>query len=424
MVSNASRPSVCVLGTGYVGLPLCIMLAEHGHTVVGVDVQRRIVDALNSGTFPFEEDALSQAFESGTVRANFRASLTPVEADIFVIAVPTPVDHRKRVADLSYVEAAVRSLLPRLRRGNLVIIESTVPPLTCRDTVTPIIEETGLHVGEDVFLAHCPERILPGDIMREIMFNDRIIGGVTPESAQRARAMYASFVQGELLVTDDVTAEICKLMENTYRDINIALANELAAVCETLDVDVLGAISLANRHPRVNILAPGIGTGGHCIPVDPWFIREVDPINARMIETARLVNDEVPRRIAAKIRRAVASIERPRIVAIGTSYKPNTSDNRESPALEILDLLLADGYNVTSHDPISADGRWPEGGLLELARDADCIAVLVEHDVVRNELRDRRAEILNAMRSPLIIRFYQRDGQASVQDVTEVPQGA
>jgi len=300
----------------------------------------------------------------------------------------------------------VRSILPRLAPGNLVIVESTIPPLTCREVVGPMIEARGFRVGRDVFLAHCPERILPGDILREIVHNDRIIGGVTPESARRARDMYTSFVQGELLETDDVTAELCKLMENTYRDVNVALANEFAAVGETLGVDVLEAISLANRHPRVDILKPGIGTGGHCIPVDPWFIRQVDPENARLIEAARRVNGEMPARIASKIRRAVADLVAPRLAVVGVTYKPNSADCRESPAIETIDLLRADGYDLGVYDPIALGSDWPAGGLREIARGADCLVILVEHTCVREELAAQEEEILAAMGTPRLLRFY------------------
>jgi len=399
-------PTVCVVGTGYVGLPLSIMLAQSGHRVLGVDVQERVVEAINSGEFPFEEDAMAKAFHQPAVRANLRASLTPEAADIFVIAVPTPADHRKRVADLSYLGAAMGSILPHLRRGALIIVESTIPPLTCRGVISRIIERHGFEVGKDILLAHCPERILPGDIMHEIVHNDRIIGGVTPEAACRAREMYASFVQGELIETDDVTAELCKLMENTYRDVNVALANEFAAVCETLGIDVLRAIELANHHPRVDILKPGIGTGGHCIPVDPWFIRQVDPDNARLIDAARRVNGEVPGRIAAKIRRAVAQISGPAIAVVGVTYKPDTADCRESPAIEIIDLLRADGYDLAVYDPYAVSYPWSQGGLTEIARGADCLVILVEHAIVRAQLAECEDEILAVMRTPTIVRFY------------------
>lgn len=404
--NGAWTPDVCVVGTGYVGLPLCIMLARAGERVLGVDVQARVVAGINAGTSPFDEEALAAAFHDPVVRTNLRAQLTPAPAATFIIAVPTPVDPRKRVADLRFVEAAITAILPHLRPGNLLIIESTIPPLTCREVVAPMIEQHGLRVGEDVLVAHCPERILPGDILHEIVANDRIIGGMTPAAAARARDLYATFVTGRLLLTDDVTAELCKLMENTYRDVNIALANEFAAVCGTLGVNVIEAINLANQHPRVDILKPGIGTGGHCIPVDPWFIRQVAPDHAQLIETARRINSAVPVQIAAQIRRVVADLAAPHLCVVGVSYKPNTADCRESPARAVIDLLRADGYDLTVVDPVVPESGWPAGGLREAARETDCLVILVEHAVVRHELAEGVAAIRAAMRTPRILRFY------------------
>src|SRR5579884_2758666 len=242
-LTNRSRPEVCVLGLGYVGLPLCIVLARAGRAVVGVDVQDWIVDALRAGRFPFEEPPMEEAFRHPAVRENFEACSEPRTADVFVIAVPTPLDGLTRTADLTFVANAARSLIPFLEPDILVVVESTVPPLTCREVIAPILAESGLEVGREILLAHCPERILPGDIMREIVENDRVIGGVTPEAARRAGALYASFVEGSITETDDVTAEMCKLMENTYRDVNVALANELASVLS------VSASRLSKRFP-------------------------------------------------------------------------------------------------------------------------------------------------------------------------------
>ena len=234
-----------------------------------------------------------------------------------------------------------------------MILESTVPPMTCRKMLKPLIEKTtGLSVPGDILLAHCPERILPGDIFHEIVHNDRLIGGVDAASTKAAREVYATFVKGALVETNDVAAELSKLMENTYRDVNIALANEFAAICERLGVDVLETIRLANRHPRVDILAPGIGVGGHCIPVDPWFLKEVARYDSRLISTARLINDEMPERIAAKIRRATRDVDAPKIVALGATYKRNCEDMRESPAKEVVRLLREDGFDVAHRDPL------------------------------------------------------------------------
>jgi UDP-N-acetyl-D-mannosaminuronic acid dehydrogenase len=299
---------IVVIGTGYVGLPAALLLARAGHSVVGVDIDDNIVRAINEGVLHIKEERLQAVMDEPAVRQNLKAQSTPCEADVFLIAVPTPLDERKKVANLSIVVEATKSLTPHLREGNLVILESTVPPLTCRELMTPLLERSGLKVGTTLHLAHCPERILPGDVFYEIVHNDRIIGAADEKSRAMAAEVYASFVQGELLLTDDVTAELVKLMENAYRDVNIALANEFAAVARTLEIDPGEAIALANRHPRVNILKPGIGVGGHCIPIDPWFIKEVELANSRLIFTARLINDVMPARIAAHIRAAVLGI--------------------------------------------------------------------------------------------------------------------
>ncbi|HEC21803.1 MAG TPA: nucleotide sugar dehydrogenase [Chloroflexi bacterium] len=396
--------TIVVIGTGYVGLPAALMLAKAGYQVVGVDINENIVRAINEGVMHIREDELQRLMDEPEVRANLRAQSTPCEGDVFIIAVPTPLDDRKKVADLSYVDDAVESILPYLRPGNLVIIESTIPPLTCRERITPMIEEaTGLKVGETIYLAHCPERILPGDIFYEIVHNDRIIGGINEITREKAAEVYASFVKGELYRTDDVTAELVKLMENTYRDVNIALANEFNAVAETLGIDGREAIRLANRHPRVNILMPGIGVGGHCIPIDPWFIKEVDPANSRLIFTSRLINDEMPHKIAAKIRRAVRDATAPKIVALGAAYKPNTEDTRESPALEIVELLREDGYDVAHYDPLVDGMGYPS--LVEICRGADMLAILVPHDEIVAELERDRERIEQAMRTPIIRRY-------------------
>ncbi len=404
MAREAARKKICVLGTGYVGLPAALLLAQAGHEVVGVDIDENVVRAINEGVLHIQEDRLQAIMNEPVVRSNLSARATPCPADVFIIAVPTPLDKRRKIADLSAVQAAAESIVPHLRAGNLVILESTVPPLTCREVLAPILAKSGLEIGKDLFLAHCPERILPGEVFHEIVHNDRIIGGMNAETRRRASEVYASFVKGKLYETDDRTAELCKLMENTYRDVNIALANEFAAVCETLGSDVHQAIEFANKHPRVNILSPGIGVGGHCIPIDPWFIKEVDPSNSRLIFAARLVNDEMPHKIAEKIRHAVRDVDNPKIVAIGAAYKPNVEDLRESPALEIVQLLRDDGYDVAHYDPLIPEFRW-ETSLVEACRGADCLAVLVEHDVVREELDAVGNHLEEAMRRRHILRF-------------------
>lgn len=396
---------IIVIGTGYVGLPAAILLANAGYQVVGVDIDENIVKAINNGEMHIDEKELQKLMQKESVRKNLKGQSMPCSGDVFLISVPTPLDKRKKIADLSYVKEAVESIVPHLRKGNLVIIESTVPPLTCREVIIPMVEKNGLKVGKDILLAHCPERILPGDVFHEIIHNDRVIGGVNEASARAAEEIYRSFVKGKLYLTDDVTAELCKLMENTYRDVNIALANEFAAVCETLGVDVKEAIRLANKHPRVNILNPGIGVGGHCIPIDPWFIKQVDPDNASLIFTARKINDSIPNKIAAKIRRKLKDMVKPKIVALGATYKPDVYDLRESPALQVVELLRQDGYDVSIYDPLTKE--YPCSSIMDVAKGADCLVVLVEHRQFRKELKEKESEIKKLMRNPIIIRFWQ-----------------
>lgn len=396
---------IVVIGTGYVGLPLAIMLARSGYSIVGVDIEENVVNGINAGVLPFAEEEIHRIFKEPEVRKNFHAQKTLCIADVFIISVPTPLDEQTRTADISQVINGVESLLPHLRPGNLVIVESTVPPLTCRNKIGPILEQSGLILGKDVYLCHCPERILPGDLLYEIVHNDRIIGGCDKKAAEMASEIYSSFVKGHMYLTDDVTAELAKLFENTYRDVNIALANEFAAVAENLGVNIIEAINIANKHPRVNLLKPGIGAGGHCIPVDPWFIKEVDPINSRLIQTSRLINDEQPIIIAAKIKQALKDNKNPRILALGVSYKPNTYDTRNSPALRIIDLLRHDGYQIEAYDPLAAGYTYAP--IKEIARGTDCLVVLVEHTIIKSELAKEEDKIKSVMRNPLILRFYQ-----------------
>jgi UDP-N-acetyl-D-mannosaminuronic acid dehydrogenase len=382
------------------------MWAKAGRKVIGVDINENLVRAINERTMLLNERELQELLDDPVVRSNLVAQTKPGAGDVFVIAVPTPVDHLKKVCDMTPVQSAVESICPYLRKGNLVILESTVPPTTSREFVKPLIEKlTKFKVPRDILLAHCPERILPGDIFREIVSNDRLIGGMDERSTKAAAAVYATFVKGKLHLTDDVTAELSKLMENTYRDVNIALANELAQICELLGADAREVIGYANKHPRVRILSPGIGVGGHCIPVDPWFLKEVAPYNSRLITMARLVNDEMPHRVAGKIRGAVADIPDPRIIALGATYKKNCEDIRESPALEIVKVLKYDGYNVAHYDPLVPRMRF--GSLTKLAKGADLIAVLVCHDSIKSELTAQRKAIEKSMRHKRIVFFEQ-----------------
>ena len=400
--------SVAVLGAGYVGLPLCLHLAKAGLEVTAVDVDPEVVEKIDRRKAKIEEDESFEAFfRDPEVDAHLAARTTPTEADAFVIAVPTPIHDGEGGADLRAVVAASESIVPHLRPGNLVIVESTVPPLTTGGVVRPILERSGLAVGRDLFLAHCPERVFPGNLMTEVVTNARVIGGVDERSTARAAELFAKFVRGELLFTCDRTAELVKLIENSYRDVNIAFANQVAVYGERLGIDAVAAIELANHHPRVDILTPGIGVGGHCIPVDPWFLIDACPDASDLLRAARLLNDSMPRRTAEKILRAVDGVAEPRVVCLGATYKPNVGDVRGSPALEVFRIRRERGVDTALFDPLVAEHAGA-GSVLGAARGADALAVLVPHRRIVAELERREAEILAAMRRPNVLHFAPR----------------
>lgn len=337
---------ICVVGLGYIGLPTAAMLASCGHEVVGCDVNERSVASINGGLAHFQEPDLQMLLTAAVQTGRLRAQTTPAEADYFILAVPTPFGDAKK-PDMSYVNAATDAIAPLLKRGDTVILESTSPVgaterLTERlrqarpDLSFPTYQETG---SNDVFITHCPERILPGHMVRELVSNDRIIGGMTEECANSALALYDSFVTGRSFVTDCRTAEFVKLIENSYRDVNIAFANELSVISEHLGVDVWRAIALANQHPRVSILQPGAGVGGHCIAVDPWFIIDAAPEQARMIRIAREVNDHKPHWISERVLQLASRFREPVVACYGVTYKPDVDDLRESPSIEIVERL-------------------------------------------------------------------------------------
>lgn len=382
---------VCVLGLGYIGLPTAAMLATHGYQVIGVDINDRILATLQNGGIHIQEPGLKalarQAMESGNLTVQNRLEL----ADAFIIAVPTPflehtdLDGYKR-ADISYVMAATQSVAPYLRPGCLVVLESTSPPRTTTDLVRPLLEQSGLQAGRDFHLVYSPERVLPGQILRELVENARVIGGVTPECAQMGRDLYASFVKGEIVLTDATTAEMVKLMENTTRDVNIALANEFSRLAHRFQINVWEAIQIANLHPRVKILNPGPGVGGHCISVDPWFLVEAAPDITPLIHTARQVNDRQPEFVVGLVADACGgSVADRSILLLGVTYKPDVDDVRESPALQVIRLLKQKGAVVEYHDPyiprLDHDGWQLESApdLLGAARRADCVVIVTNH---------------------------------------------
>ena len=326
------------MGLGYIGLPTASMLAAQGVSVLGVDVNERVLDTLLRGEVHIQETGLREMYRSALSGGKLAVAAKPAAADAFIIAVPTPfhetqfgeyAGNRHRIADLGAVRAAAEAITPVLRPGNLVLLESTSPPRTTLDVVAPILERSGLKAGRDFHLAYSPERVLPGQILRELQENARVVGGITPDSARRGAELYRLFVRGEIVETDATTAEMVKLLENTYRDVNIAVANEFSRLAVQFGVDVWEAISLANRHPRVNILSPGPGVGGHCISVDPWFLVAAAPGLSPLIATARRVNDSQPAFVVDLIRRTLGNLREKRIAALGLAYKPNVDDVRE-----------------------------------------------------------------------------------------------
>ncbi len=383
---------ICVIGLGYIGLPTASTFAAHGINVLGVDISQRIIDTLNKGEIHIHEPGLHEEVKKAIQSGNFKAATKPEEADAFIIAVPTPFQENKfgeyngmtyKLADMRAVISAAESIVPFLRKGNLVVLESTSPPRTTVDLVTPILARSGLEAGRDFHLAYSPERVLPGQIMRELIENARVIGGVTPESAQVGRDLYSIFVKGQIVQTDATTAEMVKLMENTYRDVNIAIANEFSRLANKFGVDVWEAISIANLHPRVKILNPGPGVGGHCISVDPWFFVEAAPALTPLIYHARQVNDAQPHFVVETVKRALGSLEGKKIAALGLAYKPDVDDLRESPANEVVHLLQHEGALVKAWEPFKPDANLPgihmSATFEDAIKDADALLLLVNH---------------------------------------------
>lgn len=387
---------ICILGLGYIGLPTASMFAANGIQVLGVDINHEVIETLRTGGIHIHEPGLPEMVTTVIQSGALTMATAPTEADAFIIAVPTPFKDGEfgvyngesyRLADMRAVTAAAEAITPHLRKGNLVVLESTSPPRTTVDLVAPILEKSGLKAGVDFHLVYSPERVLPGQLLRELVENDRVIGGITPESAQAASDLYAVFVKGEIIQTTATTAEMIKLMENTYRDVNIAIANEFSRMADRFGVDVWEAIRLANHHPRVKIHNPGPGVGGHCISVDPWFFVEGAPDLSRLIAMARQVNDLQPVFVVETIQKAIGELRGKKIAALGLAYKPDVDDLRESPAVEVIHLLTKAGAIVKAFEPFKPAAVLPgvdSVQTLELAvKDADAILLLVNHTQFR-----------------------------------------
>ncbi|WP_330059301.1 UDP-N-acetyl-D-mannosamine dehydrogenase [Paenarthrobacter sp. Z7-10] len=394
----SSVTRVAVIGLGYIGLPTAAILAGKGLEVIGVDVNAAVVDAVNQGIVPFVEPDLGIHVAGAVSQGLLSAQLKTPVADAYIVAVPTPFTTEK-TADLKFVQAAAESIAPNLRGGELIILESTSPPGTTQRMadyvldLRPDLRASGEGGRTKVMFAHCPERVLPGRIMIELVTNDRIVGGLTAEAANVAAALYSTFCQGDIHLTDATTAEMAKLVENAYRDVNIAFANELSMISSKLGIDVWDLIDLANHHPRVNILEPGPGVGGHCIAVDPWFIVAADPTNSSLIRTARMVNDSKPAFVEKEVAENLIGLERPTIAALGLAFKANIDDMRESAAVEIVrrlarsypesTILVAAPHEMGLPADLACEANVHHVETDVAVAEADVVVLLVDHDRFR-----------------------------------------
>lgn len=395
-MSEVFKGRLAILGMGYIGLPTAVAIATRGVDVIGVDINPATVAAVSRGEVPFIEPDLAVGVSGAVAMGRLTATTETPEADAFIIAVPTPFNE-DRSADLSYVKAAAEQIAPKLRSGNIVVLESTSPPGTTEKVAEWIsalrpdlkMPRDGEN-GSDIFVAHCPERVLPGRIMIEIVTNDRVVGGLTPKCADKAASIYRLFAQGEILLTDAASAEMAKLVENAYRDVNIAFANELSLISKSMHIDVWEVIRLANRHPRVSILSPGPGVGGHCIPVDPWFIVSAAPGLARLIRTAREVNDHRPHHVAEQVVEKAKKFRSPTVACLGLTFKANVDDVRESPAIEVVgliaaalpdtEILISDPYVDTVPKALAGYSNLRLEGAHQAVERADIVVLLVEHE--------------------------------------------
>lgn len=405
---------LCTIGLGYIGLPTSIMFAKHGVEVVGVDIKQSVIDSLNSGRIHIEEPGLQNALEEVIASNKFKASMEPEKADAFIISVPTPNNgDQYKSCDLTYVLDGIKRVLPLVEKGNVIIVESTIGPRSMDDFVKPLVEEAGFIAGEDIYLVHCPERVLPGQILHELIYNNRIVGGITPACTEAGVRVYGTFVKGEIIRTNAKTAEMSKLMENTFRDVNIALANELAKVCNELEINALEVIEMANKHPRVNLHTPGPGVGGHCLAVDPYFIVAKAPETAKLINLSREINVSMPEYVVQKVNELMEIRDGKIVTVFGLTYKGNVDDIRESPAMDIYNLLRAEGkLDVRAYDP-HVNQSWVERDLTTAVANSDLVLILADH----NEFKQFTNIDLAGMKDKLI--FDTKNIVHSVEDGIE-----
>lgn len=403
MKTNKKFEKVCVIGLGYIGLPTASLLATKGFKVLGVDVSKDIVDTINQGKIHIVEPDLDILVKSAVNSGNLSASLEPAGADVFIIAVPTPFKeddsngaHKK--PDLSFIKAATKMISSFIKPGDLVILESTSPVGTTDEVVAEILKEDGHAVGENIYVSHCPERVLPGRILIELIENDRVVGGINDESTKTTIEFYETFVSGTVFPTTAKTAEMVKLTENSSRDVQIAFANELSMICEADNIDTWKVIELANRHPRVNILNPGPGVGGHCIAVDPWFIVDRSPEHSNLIRTARQVNDSKPEWVIEQVSACADRFKNPIIGCLGLTFKADVDDLRESPAFEIVKKLSNNNIgNLKINEPnLTALEEFDLCSLSQVITDSDIILILVDH-------KEYKSLSLNALSNKVVI---------------------
>lgn len=383
---------VNVIGLGYIGLPTALMMASHGVEVVGTDYNKELVATLNAGRTTFKEDGLDELFQDA-VNAGIKFSNEYQVTDTYIVSVPTPYDAFSKKVDARYVESAVKSVMEVCPKGATVVIESTIPPGTIDKYVRPVVEQNGFVIGKDINLVHAPERIIPGNMVYELLHNNRTIGADNKEIGEKIKAIYASFCQGEIVVTDIRTAEMTKVVENTFRDINIAYANELAKICRSDNMDVYEIIRIANKHPRVNILSPGPGVGGHCISVDPWFLVGDYPGLANIILAARKINDSMPEFVLERVHDIMKEkkmTDVSRVGFYGLTYKENVDDMRESPTLQMLEAMEKHlcGNLVKIYDPFITDDVVPNQmhSLEEFLDAVDLVVVLVSHNEIKENM--------------------------------------
>ncbi len=389
-----------VIGLGYIGLPTALMMASHGVEVVGTDYNKELVDTLNAGKTTFKEDGLDELFDAA-VKSGIKFSTEYQVTDVYIVSVPTPYDAFSKKVDARYVEAAVKSVMEVCPKGATVVIESTISPGTIDKHVRPIVEANGFVIGKDLNLVHAPERIIPGNMVYELLHNNRTIGADDKEIGEKIKALYSSFCQGEIVVTDIRTAEMTKVVENTFRDINIAYANELAKICRSDNMDVYEIIRIANKHPRVNILSPGPGVGGHCISVDPWFLVGDYPGLANIILAARKINDGMPEFVLERVHDIMKEnnmTDVSRVGLYGLTYKENVDDMRESPTLQMLESMEKHlcGNLVKVYDPYITKDVVPNQmhDLDEFLNSVDLVVLLVGHNEIKENMDKLKGKVI------------------------------